>query len=98
MKPLSIEQISDQVIAVKWDDGKESILFADKLRKDCPCATCKDNKEEKSNNPFKILKSNPNTVSFLSWEYVGNYALRFGFSDNHSTGIYTYDLLTEIGE
>lgn len=98
MKPTSVEQISDQVIAVKWSDEKQSILFADKVRKNCPCATCKDTKEEKDANPFKILKSNPNTVLFEGWEYVGNYALRFGFSDKHTTGIYTYEYLSQIGE
>ena len=98
MKPALIDQISDQVMVVKWQDGKESILFADKMRKHCPCASCKDAKEEKKSSPFKILKSNPCTVIFESWEYVGNYALRFSFSDNHSTGIYTYEYLSELGD
>lgn len=98
MKPLGIEQISDQVLVIKWDDGSENILFANKLRSNCPCATCRDKKENKIANPFNILKSNPNNVVFITWEFVGNYAVRFTFSDNHSTGIYTYKLLKEIGE
>ena len=98
MKPKSIEQISEQVIAIKWDNEKESILFAENVRKNCPCAPCKEKKEQKASGPFKILKSNPSTVWFNSWEYVGNYAVRFGFSDNHTTGIYTYEYLKEIGE
>lgn len=98
MKPEAIEQISDQVIAVKWDDGSDKLYFAEKVRSRCPCATCKDKDEKSTGNPFKILKTNPNNVVFISWEYVGRYAIRFIFSDNHDTGIYTYEYLYSIGE
>jgi DUF971 family protein len=30
--------------------------------------------------------------------YVGRYALQFVWSDGHSTGIYTYEYLRDIGE
>jgi DUF971 family protein len=32
----------------------------------------------------------------LSVEYVGEYALRFDWSDGHRTGIYPWDYLREI--
>jgi len=98
MKPQSVEQISDQVIAIKWDDGSEKIYFANKVRSKCPCAMCKDKDDTPQANPFKILKTNPNNVVFISWDYVGRYAVRFTFSDNHDTGIYTYEYLHSIGE
>lgn len=99
MKPLSVEQISDQVLAIKWDDNSESVLFAEKVRGACPCATCKDADDEKPKaSPFKILKANPNNVVYTSWEMVGRYAVRFTFSDGHNSGIYTFDLLKKIGE
>lgn len=97
MRPESIDQISDQVISIKWDDGTEQIFFADKTRGRCPCASCKD-KEDKPANPFKVLKANPNNVVFTGWEMIGRYAIRFTFSDRHSTGIYTYEYLRQIGE
>ena len=98
MKPETIEQISDQVIAIKWNDGSDKVYFAEKVRSKCPCATCKDKDEKPGGNPFKILKANPNNVVFISWEYVGRYAIRFVFSDNHDTGIYIYEYLYGIGE
>ena len=94
----SIEQISDQVITIKWDDNREQIYFAEHIRGKCPCASCKDKEAEKPANPFKVLKANPNNVVFTGWELVGRYAVRFSFSDNHSTGIYTYEFLQQIGE
>jgi DUF971 family protein len=99
MIPKSIEQISDQAIAIKWDDGSESVFFAEKMRGTCPCATCKEENENRPKaNPFKILKANPNDVVFRSWEMVGRYAVRFSFSDGHDAGIYTFEYLKEIGE
>jgi DUF971 family protein len=32
------------------------------------------------------------------WESVGNYAIRFDFSDGHRTGLYTFDYLRKLGE
>jgi len=98
MIPQAIEQISDQVIAIKWNDGSDKVYFAEKVRSKCPCAPCKDKDEQPKSSPFKILKANPNNVDFISWEYVGRYAVRFIFSDNHDTGIYTYEYLYAIGE
>ena len=36
-------------------------------------------------------------VEVTGWERIGNYALRFEFSDGHRTGLYSYDLLRELG-
>ena len=37
-------------------------------------------------------------VTVVGWERVGNYAIRFDFSDGHRTGIYSYDYLRELAE
>ncbi len=100
MFPKTIEQISDQVITITWDDDTTQIFFAEATRKACPCATCKDEKDEagSNKNPFKVLKMAPKNIYFTKWEMVGRYAIRFVFSDRHDSGIYTFDYLREIGE
>ena len=35
-------------------------------------------------------------VAVIGWETVGNYALRFEFSDGHRTGLYSYDYLRQL--
>ena len=35
-------------------------------------------------------------VTITGWERVGNYALRFDFSDGHRTGLYSYDYLRQL--
>ena len=36
-------------------------------------------------------------VTVLGWEQVGNYALRFDFSDGHRTGLYSFEYLRKLG-
>ncbi len=40
MRPLDIQTIG-QELAIKWDDGSESFVLLEKLRRHCPCAGCK---------------------------------------------------------
>jgi DUF971 family protein len=35
-------------------------------------------------------------VAVTGWERIGNYALRFDFSDGHRTGLYTYEYLLQL--
>ena len=97
MKIEKIELVSDKVLTILWDDGHESLYFADHLRENCPCADCdalRANKQE--NSPFKILSVRPEDIRFVSYEIIGRYAVSFKFSDGHSTGIYTYEQLRDL--
>jgi DUF971 family protein len=38
------------------------------------------------------------SLTLSGMEPVGNYAYSIAFSDGHNTGIYTFDLLRELGE
>ena len=46
----------------------------------------------------KIIVRNKGNVLIDQIEPVGNYAIRIIFSDNHSSGIYTWDLLHDFGK
>jgi len=39
MRPLDIQQIGKE-LAIKWDDGDESFIPLEALRRCCPCAEC----------------------------------------------------------
>lgn len=96
MFPEFIDQVSDDVITIRWDDGHESIYFADHLRKNCPCALCTGQDKKTDPGLFKVLKSTPENVKFTKWERIGRYAVGFQFSDGHKTGIYTYETLRSL--
>jgi DUF971 family protein len=84
-----------RALTVGWDDGKESRLSGKTLRGFCPCAVCVDEwTNQRRHDPDKI----PESTTIESLQPVGNYAVSLGFSDGHSTGIYTWSILRELSE
>lgn len=82
-------------IVIQWQDGADLEYDFRGLRLACPCAMCIDeNTGEKLLMPAMV----PADITALSIESVGNYALKFTWSDGHSTGIYPFELLRHIGE
>jgi DUF971 family protein len=47
--------------------------------------------------PKKIIK-NKKDIIIIKIEQIGNYAIRIIFSDDHSSGIYTWELLYNYGK
>ncbi len=92
LHPVNIEQISDTVLTIKWNDDHESIYFSDHLRKNCPCADCESRKAKLGDKAFPFLED----IKITSWEMMGRYAVGFTFSDGHSTGIYVYEYLRSL--
>ncbi len=77
---------------IKWDDGSRLQYPYDDLHNACPFATCRGHGGEKEPPNLKGLQ-------LLHIEEVGNYALRFRFTEpGCNDGIYTWDYLLEIGQ
>ncbi len=79
---------------ILWRDGHESRYGFFDLRDACPCASCVD---EITGEKTLDSSSIPDDIHVESCEYVGNYALRIRWSDNHDTGLYHYRMLREKG-
>jgi ATP-binding protein involved in chromosome partitioning len=91
--PREIRQPSRQKLVVKWSDDKETSLDAWQLRVHCPCAHCVDEMTgARRFDPASI----PKDVWPTSLSPVGRYALNFVWSDGHSSGIYTFELLRSL--
>lgn len=86
-------------LRIRWSDGYEGVLSLAELRRSCPCATCRADREEAQRNPLRVLRSTPNPqdqVTVVSAEVVGRYALRIEWKDGHNTGIYDFGLLRRL--
>ncbi|MEK6797467.1 MAG: DUF971 domain-containing protein [Planctomycetota bacterium] len=94
-KDLKVK-ISEQRLLIEWQDGGRSELAFAQLRRDCPCASCRTERESQSNNPLRILKSDPAGVRVTNARLVGNYAIQFFWSDGHSTGIFDFRFLRSL--
>jgi ATP-binding protein involved in chromosome partitioning len=88
-----ITQPSENEVQILWKDGHESIYTGYALRVGCRCALCVD---EISGSKRLREESISKDVRPLSIDPVGRYAIRFQWSDGHSTGIYTFELLREL--
>ena len=91
--PKDIEKIDDDKLRIVWEDGHKSEYDFRYLRQHCPCAVCKDEwTGEQLLDPEKVAVD----LSAARTELVGNYALAFGFSDGHGTGIFSFENLRKL--
>ncbi len=98
--PLKLNLQKDKELVIEWQDGVRSVLSVSYLRTMCPCAQCKDVREAAAKKPKTSLMILPgNFVSHIvatGAERVGNYAIRIDWSDDHGSGIYSFQYLREI--
>ena len=83
------------ILEVEWADAPVAQVPFKLLRCRCPCASCVDeNTGVRTLDPATI----PDDVVPTNLGFTGNYALKITWSDGHSTGLYTWDLLSEIAQ
>ena len=98
MRPTDIQQIGSE-LALKWDDGTESFISLETLRRHCPCAGCKGEVDIMGNlykGPDKPLS--PESFQLVRIANVGGYALQPVWADGHATGLFSFDYLRQIAE
>lgn len=96
MRPVDIQQIGDE-LAIKWEDGVESFVKLEALRRSCPCAGCKGEVDIMGNlykNPDKPLA--PAAFLLQRITNVGGYAIQPVWGDGHSSGLFAYDYLRRV--
>ncbi len=91
--PIELRLHKDRkTLAVKFDNGESFELPAEYLRVRSPSA------EVQGHSPAeRRLVAGKRDVKILELEPVGNYAVRPVFDDLHSTGIFSWDYLLELG-
>lgn len=89
-------QILENEVAILWNDGKESFFKTDFLRSKSPSAENEGEVDILGNKHGGCARKQFPGVTVHDWQLVGNYAIRFIFSDGHSTGIYSFNLLREL--
>ena len=99
--PIRLDLKKDEKLEIEWQDGVVSTYSVSLLRSMCPCAICKEVRNEreisKKKSLLTILPGNYSTpIAVVSAELVGNYALRIEWSDQHGSGIYSFEYLREI--
>ena len=96
---LSIKTLSVfmQELAIEWSDGSRHLVSLENIRRACPCAGCRGEKDVFGN----IYSGGPkqhkkHSFQLQNYETVGLYGLRFFWKDGHHDGIYTFKLLYSL--
>lgn len=95
LAPTNIQIIGNEV-AIAWSDGNETYFPAEMLRAASPSAENVGERDILGNQYGGDGPTEFPGVMVEGWEIVGNYAVRFDFSDGHRTGLYTYDYLLDL--
>jgi DUF971 family protein len=87
-------------LVIDWSDGQRREYAIAELRDRCPCATCREKRAAPAAKTLlpmlKMEEARPLTLAGM--KPVGHYAYSIEFSDGHDTGIYTFELLRELGQ
>ena len=82
-----------RVLEIAFSDGRTFRLPYEFLRVYSPSAEVRGHGAGQ-----EVLQTGKKNVEIRSVEAVGSYAIQPAFSDGHSTGIYSWDYLYELGE
>ena len=96
MQPMDLQQIGAE-LAIKWEDGSESFIPLERLRRGCPCAACKGEMDIMGNlhkGPEQALT--PAAVQLRSLKRVGTYGVQPTWGDGHATGIFSFEYLRRV--
>ncbi len=94
-QPSSIE-VLDDALRITWGDGKICVYPHRFLREKCPCALCAGEPGLLASSIAVQKPQVPANIKPERFSQVGRYALGIYWSDNHSTGIYSFKYLRDL--
>ena len=98
-KPRSVELLADEgMLCVRWSDGTQSRYDLDGLRRSCPCALCRDLREQSDELSLLSGEAVSATAEAQRVDVVGRYGLRILWGDGHDHGIYTFDFFRQLDD
>ena len=95
--PINIQHIGS-ALAIAWNDGTESFLDVELLRRACPCAACGGEPDVLGNIERPEVIYTPESFELRSFSMVGGYALQPTWGDGHGTGLYSFAYLRRLAE
>lgn len=96
LRPVTLQKDGEDRLVIAWNDGHRSEYLWTHLRRECPCAGCREERD-KPPDPFRILKpSEVGPIKPVSIMPVGQYAYRIVWSDGHDSGLFTLEHLRAL--
>ena len=98
--PSKLSLAADGTLRIEWSDAVTRRYTVKELRDECPCATCREKRAlppPPATSLTVLSAAEAKPLALVSMKPVGHYAYAIEFSDGHDTGIFTFDLLRELG-
>jgi DUF971 family protein len=98
-QPRELKLLAPDRLQIIWRDGQTREYSVRELRDNCPCATCLEKRS--AGKPTGLLPimtvAETQPLRITKMDPLGHYAYSIEFSDGHDTGLFTLDLLRELG-
>ena len=96
--PVGLKVEGSDRLVIEWNDSVRHLLTWSTLRKNCPCAGCRTEREKPQPLMPIIKLEEAQPAKPRSIEPVGRYAYQIHWNDGHDSGIYTFEMLRKLGE
>ena len=95
LEPTNVAVIGSE-LAIAWNDGTESYLSLETLRRACPCASCCGEPDALGNIARPEVHYTARSFQLGGWQLVGGYAFQPAWADGHATGLYRFNSLRKL--
>src|SRR5437762_13737442 len=95
LAPANIQQIGNE-LAIQWNDGSESYLNLELLRRACPCAACGGEPDVLGNVLRPEVSYTDASLQLDGFGVIGGYALQPHWHDGHNTRNYSFPNLRQL--
>jgi DUF971 family protein len=95
VEPKNIQLIGNE-LAIQWNDGSESYLPLEFLRRACPCAACGGEPDVLGKVSRPDVSHNEKSFLLSGFQIVGGYAVQPRWADGHDTGLYSFQYLKRL--
>jgi DUF971 family protein len=97
LTPDQIAQVGSEM-AIAWNDGVESFIQLEQLRRGCPCAVCQGEADVMGHVDRPQRTFSPASFELRSYQTIGGYALQPVWADGHSSGLFAFNYLRKLCE
>jgi ATP-binding protein involved in chromosome partitioning len=92
--PIGLLRRDPRTLSILWEDGRRDDFDVRDLRLACHCALCIEEMSGRKLLDPKTIRSDVSPQEIVS---IGNYAIKFNWSDGHNSGIYSFNGLRALG-
>ena len=97
IRPRQLTKIGSE-LAIAWEDGLESYLPLEMVRRACPCAVCGGEPDVLGRVLRPDVEYQDGSFVLAGYEFVGGYAWQPTWGDGHRTGLYSWNYLRKLAD